>query len=42
VEQVTKEKNINGNVFGVEKKKVYLKMVKKWSMTLQKGKTEFP
>jgi len=28
VEQVTKEKNINGNAFGVEKK-VYLKMVKK-------------
>jgi len=33
MEQVTKEKNINENAFGVRKKKVYLKMVKKWGMT---------
>jgi len=33
VEQVAKEKNINENAFGVEKK-VYLKMVKKWGMTV--------
>jgi len=32
VEQVNKEKYINGNAFG-GKKKVYLKMVKKWGMT---------